>query len=372
METRKFSLRGHKAPVSCVASYRNDIVSADRDGWVVWWNLRLKRPHALWQAHTAPIITLESTHLGLVTHGKDSAVRIWNLETAGAELARDVSAIGTECPKPLCYEIPVNSLNFCNVALSGGLLATPGTRDSDAFDIYKVTTDSLQRVVENYGLESQSDGTKRSGNGIVMRLLLLESLLFVGYESGAVQGYRLKNDVVSKGTKNDRLILNKDTKVSLVFDEKGHSPLPILTLKYDFATQKLYTGSALKKLIVNSLSHLMGGTGTSDPEPQVVNLKHAGIQSVDVGRYLAVGFWDGVVKGYTDDFEEVFRLERPVEQIQPEHESESEIGKANKKSLCLHIWTPPPHEDTNRRALRKMEELLFVGYGDGLISAFGA
>lgn len=374
MDTRKFSLRGHKAPVTCITTYQNGLVSADRDGWVVWWNLETKRPHGLWRAHTAVVISLKSTPLGLLTHGKDSYIRFWKPE--GTKLVADVSKIGTEVAIPEVFEVPVNLLNFCNVDFCNGLLATPATRDSNNFDVYRISEQfSLQRIVENqapktsdfsesgFSDPSDSDPLRREGHGIVMRILFVESVLFVGYESGAVLGFRLKNECVSSGTANNRLLLNKDTKVTVVFEDTGHHPQPVLSLEYD--SGKLYTGSASKKLMVFEIGHLIHQEADVVTSSEVYNLKHAGIQSIGIDSSIpsvVAGFWDGVIKGFDVDFNTVFKLERQVEQIRPEQDQE--IGQSTKKSLCLHWWYP--------EKLRKLKEkLLFVGYGDGLVSAYG-
>lgn len=102
----KLSLRGHKSSVSCIARVQDDLVSADRDGWVVLWNLTTKRPRALWKAHQGQILTLKYTAMGLLTHGRDSELRLWNLsESSLRGCSSDVSVVGNEEePKKPQYE----------------------------------------------------------------------------------------------------------------------------------------------------------------------------------------------------------------------------------------------------------------------------
>lgn len=402
---RTFSLRGHKAPISSFGSFENHLVSGDRDGYVIVWDTTRKRPAALWKAHNGLVVSIQATNLGLLTQGRDSAIRIWKppFINVGSDVsvltsahrktesnsAVDEDSLTKSLTGPPSFEIPVNSLNFCNVAFCNGLLATPGTRDSENFDVYRILDSlSLLRVVENYGLSitEVSDGDKRAGAGIVMRLLFVDdSLLFVGYESGRVCGFRLKNDVVSTLTKNDRLVLNKGVKVTKVMDVPGHTPQPVLSMEYDSSTKTLYTGSASKKLLVYSIEHLVGGDDgtkannedTAEIGAKSYNLHHYGIQGLQLaGDKVAAGFWDGVVLVLDKHLNVISSVERSEESIRPEHGND--IAQDTKKSLCIHIWNPasaPESEPQSRKSLVRRRKVqtdttLFVGYGDGLISAY--
>lgn len=417
---RVFSLRGHRAPVSNITQSGNDLVTADRDGHVIVWDLITKRCKAIWRAHDGHIVTLEKTQWGLLTHGRDSCIRIW--KGPFDKLTNDVSILSLTPPKPGPstqsllhpetksnlpapdhFEIPVNSLNFCNVAVCGNIIATSATRDSERFDIYQISASlSLLRLVENHGelLEDTLEGT-RTGTGIIMRLLFVsESLLFAGYESGRVRGYRLKRQNVDSVGEKSRLVMNKDMKVTMVMDEAAHVPQPVLTLEYDARKQLLYTGSASKKLKVYSVRHLVGtgNHGTEDfgndetedfgeseigksqdselsltSNPDVFNLRHYGIQSLIVGSNIIAGFWDGNVLIFTQELEKLTELERQEEFIQPENEKPDKITK---KLVCLHLWRPENSATlTTRKSQmrsRKLssDPLLFVGHGDGLVSAY--
>lgn len=406
----KFSLRAHKAALTCIACHENHVVSSDRDGWIIVWNLSSRRPMALWRAHDGHILTLKLTQMGLISHGRDSMIRIWNLTSQGMGLcSRDgsqIPSVGTkldhEPPKPPHAEIPVNALNFCNVDYYDGLLITPATVDSDNFDVYKISDPfgefNFERVLQNISplklaksedlveeIGGEADAEKRGGHGIIMRTLFVtQNLFFVGYESGAVYGFRLEHANHDRFSDKERVVLFKDYKLKVVFTLLDHKPLPVLSLKVDTTTAELYTGSASKKIIIHQIGHLLGkGLGTNTDLAMVVNslhnLKHYGIQCIQVTEGMVLtGFWDGVIKGYTKRFEEIVRLERKEESIKPE--GEEELSRPAKKSLCMEFWVPGEEGvgegriESRKTRLRKAaigaEPLLFVGYGDGLVTAF--
>lgn len=413
MVTRQFSLRGHKAPIAGFLDTSHGLVSADRDGWVVVWSLVTKRPLGFWKAHDGQIITLINTPHGLLTHGRDSAIRFWNTE--GLAVETDLAYMGRDgLPKPKYEEIPVNALNFCNVDYIDGRLATASTTDSENFDIYELAAPGepwgLSRVVQGFSVGTGAvDETKRDGQGIIMKLRFVgRSLLFVGYELGTVKGFRLTDESKSTALATELLVLNKDLKVTEVFSYNGHSPQPVLSIEY--AGEKLYTGSASKKLIVVSIGELLkerssepvkvknepsvkpsSGLGLLLGRPKIevlddfepvdceittFNLRHAGILNIQIGEEVHLIFWDGVLKSYTKDLKEISRSERGVERIKVETE-QTEVAKPTTKALCAYLYHPPqasPKQASRKELLRlrraKHEVLLFVGYGDNLISAF--
>ncbi|GEQ71940.1 hypothetical protein JCM33374_g5626 [Metschnikowia sp. JCM 33374] len=404
----KFSLRAHKAALTCIITHQDKLISSDRDGWIIVWNLASRRPMALWRGHDGHILTLKSTSMGLISHGRDSMIRIWNLSPDGLEKCSrngsDISSVGVEAtqelPQPPHADIPVNALNFCNVDFFDGLLITPATIDSDNFDVYKISDPfgafNFERVLQNIsplGLSKSDDlveeigGTtdadKRGGHGIIMRILFVRrDVFFVGYESGAIYGLRLEHTNHDKSSGNERVILFKGYRLTIVFFSMDHKPSPILSLNFDRATSELYTGSASKKLLIYDLKNLIDKDSCQCEDDGTVNhsshnLRHYGIQCVQITDGMVLtGFWDGTIKGYTKDFKEVARLERKEESIKPV--GDEELSKPAKKSVCMDFWIPhtktasPP---TSRKLmLRKAavghDPLLFVGYGDGLITAF--
>lgn len=378
----QFSLRGHKAPLAALCTFTNSsldyaLASADRDGWIIIWSLISRRPLAVWKAHDGQILTLKDTPAGLLSHGRDSTIRIWRVDAADlANCSSDLSGTNEDLPRPPVFEIPVNSLNFCNVDYCEGLLITPATVDANNFDIYRISGTSLTRLIENKSVAKEdplevNSPLKRDGCGIAMRVLFIStSLFFVGYESGAVFGFTLDTQAVSdRSTPSDRTILNKDAKCHEVYSLVAHTPLPVLSMTFDPLTGQLFTGSASKKLMIHDVSSL-----TAESPLTTHNLRHYGIQSIQLaGDSIIIGFWDGVVKVFSRNFEELGRLERQVEMLVPE---EDDIAKPTKKSLSLVYWSPKLHDPATLSRKQKLEygrvadPLLFVGHGDGLISAF--
>lgn len=64
-----YVLRGHAAQVHALHFTPDNtrLLTADADGWVISWNVALKRSVAVWRAHGAAI-------LGLGTWGQDRVV----------------------------------------------------------------------------------------------------------------------------------------------------------------------------------------------------------------------------------------------------------------------------------------------------------
>lgn len=57
-----YVLRGHTAQIHCVQFLRRNLrlLTGDADGWVVLWNLAIKRPVAVWKAHEGSVLGLGS------------------------------------------------------------------------------------------------------------------------------------------------------------------------------------------------------------------------------------------------------------------------------------------------------------------------
>ena len=57
-----YVLRGHTAQIHAVHFYRENLrlLSGDADGWVVLWDIPIKRPLAVWRAHSHAILGLHS------------------------------------------------------------------------------------------------------------------------------------------------------------------------------------------------------------------------------------------------------------------------------------------------------------------------
>lgn len=286
------------------------------------WNLATKRPRALWKAHDGYILTLKATSMGLLSHGRDSNIRIWDLSPDSIKFcSSETSKMDKEVTIPRFEEIPVNALNFCNVDLwemkntseeITALLATTASVNSDNFDVYKVTKSkrdlSVLRIIENFSVKSVEPekypieevnspelALSLRGHGIVMRLLFAaENTLFVAYESGAVFGLKLVLRLRESLKKSDRLIVNNDVKVVPIMAVLGRSLQPVLALEYD-GNGTLYCGSASKKLLQIDISKLTKNFGSlivkdtlaldlkKDPAPRPLNSPELKLSKTMIG-----------------------------------------------------------------------------------------
>ena len=73
-----YILRGHTAQVHSVLFLHNNLrlLSGDADGWVVLWDVPIKRPVAVWRAH-------RSTILGLGSWGESKVITLVNYLSQG-------------------------------------------------------------------------------------------------------------------------------------------------------------------------------------------------------------------------------------------------------------------------------------------------
>ena len=64
----RYILRGHKEPVHTVQLFSNNLrlVSGDADGWVIVWDMTLKRPHVVWKAHEGALLEVKAYQIDTV------------------------------------------------------------------------------------------------------------------------------------------------------------------------------------------------------------------------------------------------------------------------------------------------------------------
>lgn len=347
---RLFSLRAHAAPVVAFCVAGDSPASGDASGVVVVWDMRTRRPRLRWKAHQGHIYTLKAVDGGLLSHGRDNAVRFWDLHDLGS-------------PR---FEMPVNSLNFCNVDSCLQLLATPGTQNADTFDIYRIQGQQLARVVAGVGSDTAAaDLGLRGGHGSVMRLLFVDdSLLFVGYESGVVRGYRVRFPVAKQVRQpHDAFVLNKDAHVTVVFECGLQKPHPVLSLEHDADQNCVFVGSAAQKLLKIDLAALHAAVRTPNLNVSVFNTGHHGAQALSCSHsHLAVGFWDGAVLVYDGNMRLVLTTERAREQMRPDD---------LKVQLAVAVMYTAACSGGRALARNMPASLLFVGHSDGLIRVHG-
>lgn len=269
------TLRAHSASVRALnfAGGGASLISGDEDGWVVIWNLHIRRPTAIWRAHSHALLAVQSRgpHEAL-THGRDNKIRIWSFKQPQEYVCRplDDAAREIDYPKPwLVYSLDVNALNFCAVAvkqIDPNTIAVPSTAGSDKIDVYTISplTRPLKAVTPFDG------GSPNS----VMSLIWIEDRLVAGYESGDIAVF--------------------DADGSLVTAEKVHNE-PVMCLASD--GKRVFSGAADRTLGVLSMDSVTVSK---------VKLSFKGISSLEfnVSRLMAAG-WDSRVHVFDSSLEEI-------------------------------------------------------------------
>ncbi|ANZ77354.1 BA75_04430T0 [Komagataella pastoris] len=315
-------LRFHKSPVSALEPFYlpspfvvngeplllASLVSADENGWVVWWDLGTKRPLGIWRAHESTIVTVQQMGIHwdgdvprlhqnsfgkLLTHGRDNCLRIWDLfrvssfDSMDWNLCKVLHKTRDTARNPDVYEIPVNALNFCNVAARSEMIATPASLSSENFDIYIVSNDRLDRLHSNVDtceiLQQNQDSHETDESrkfGAIMQIIWTGNLqLVVGYESGIVACIQLQKNFIQVVWVND-----------------SHLKYPILGMASTL--NRVFTCSASDRIVVNNLK-----TGKT---VAISKIKHKGISSLDVTInnniwLVSVTTWDGFSRIYSYD-----------------------------------------------------------------------
>ncbi|KAK1064986.1 Astra associated protein 1 Asa1 [Friedmanniomyces endolithicus] len=295
-----YVLRGHTAQVHAVHFLRQNLrlLSGDADGWVVLWNVPIKRPVAVWRAHKGAVLGLESWDDDrIITHGRDNRLCVWQFREG------DESSFSTTLPIEdpeserkapwLLHSLPVNALNFCSFATcrvpvleeittantlptNNTLIAVPGVQDGH---INVTSLPSEERVATILD-------PKDIKTGMVMAIGLHfpdnnRLHVIAGYESGYVC-------IFAESTATAK-------QWQAVYTHKSHTQ-PVLSLDVSPSAGYFYSSSADDILA----RHLLKPDSTV--EPTVVRTKHAGQQSLTVrpdGRIFATAGWDARVRVYS-------------------------------------------------------------------------
>lgn len=399
-----FTLRSHSSPITCIGQIRplrnsnlHSIITGDLEGGLVWWDISVThRPFKIWKGHEGSIITIKQLNDRpnyILTQGKDHTVKLWDID----DLKNDGNI-------PNFIEIPVNTLNFCNVDYLDNQLLNAATTDSNNFDIYTLFDSSgqfsLNRIITNmdpYALSVKNEGIefeinddtigdKRGKFGIMMKVVfVLASLFFIGYESGHILGFNLNNsDPIIKEASStkikDKMIINKSAEVKLVYENDFHKPSPILSLDLSPLNKTLLAGLADKKVLAIHLDNVPGYTTES------FNTHHLGSQSITVSNNNQIGIqsWDGVLRGYDFEHNEVFKIQRDSERIHKidTFSNNDDVNKDNKSKNKISaikffkLDTVPTDTALTYKQLIKSRKktinnnLLFVGYNDGIVDVF--
>lgn len=383
-----YSLKGHSLPITCLAFLRLWLFSSDASGMVYCWSLRLRRPHCLWQAHEASILLLnfdEKTQV-LVTHARDSRICFWDL--------RDAAATAT----PPMRELPVNSLNFCNIAIDAPVLLVPSTLNSDHFDLYELhlvfaapqlsfsrlahDVDPWQlylAAIKRLPVPLDDDLSKRDKFGIMMRTIWINhNTFYIGYESGHVLGFHIdysaaRITTTATATSTTTSLVNASPAIRLFHISATMCPNPILSLCY--CDGQLLVGSASKML--HTLSVPDAATLTEAPlKTDIVLLKYSGISDIArLANTICIAFWNGMVGGFDRQLTPVFQIAKPLPAIDTTDEATALRLKVKTIATRSPAESCGTDQQLPRNAIRSKRDVsashfLAIAYENGSINVY--
>lgn len=383
-----YSLKGHSLHITCLAFLRAWLFSSDASGMVYCWDLRLRRPHRRWQAHTASILLLdfnEETQV-LITHARDSRICFWDL--------RDADATAT----PLMRELPVNSLNFCNIAIDSPVLLVPSTLNSDHFDLYELhlvfATPQLSfsrlahdvdpwqlylAAIKHLPVPLDDDLSKRDKFGIMMRTIWIDhETFYIGYESGHVLGFHVDYSAArmthtATATSSTTSLVNASPAIRLFHISATLCPNPILSLCY--CEGRLLVGSASKML--HTLSVPDAATLTEAPlNTDIVLLKYSGVSHIArLANTICIAFWNGTVGGFDRQLTPVFQIAKTLPAIDTTDEATALRLKVSAIATRLPANSSCPDRKLPRNAIRAKRDvsashLLAIAYENGSINVY--
>ncbi|KAK4953756.1 Astra associated protein 1 Asa1 [Elasticomyces elasticus] len=286
-----YVLRGHTAQIHTVHFLRQNLrlVSGDAEGWVVLWDVPIRRPVAVWRAHKSAVLTLNTwdvdkiiTHVTSL-HGRDNKLCVWQLrqeDEGSLSTTLPIDDAESERKKPwLLHSLHINALNFCSFAMcrvpdsTSILIAVTGIQDGH---VNVTSLPEEQRVATIIDPKSIQTGMCMA---IGLHYQANKLHVIAGYESGFV------------------CIFTKDAATNqwqAIYTHKSHTQ-PILSLDIAPALGYIYSSSADDIITRHPLI-------LHTSEPKTLRTKHAGQQSLTVrpdGRIFATAGWDGRVRVYS-------------------------------------------------------------------------
>lgn len=385
------SLRSHSFAVTSIdISHNYLLVSADEGGWVIVWSLSIRRPLAVFKPHDKSIIKAKwvefpsDKRLLLMTHGRDNKLKVFHYDMNESY----TTTLPTQKSDPTCFKSPwqihsqdVNALNFCAVAVQGHNLALPNTLSSQRIDIYQIFPEFVRLF---FGIDpdnpsaSMDSFSEDRNRGIVMALILTETRLVAGYESGEVAFYQID-------------MTKEKPHITLLSVLKSHKQ-PVLSLANDLSSDTVLSISADSHIVKYDIN-----TGTLVDQ---VNTKHTGLGHIAVrsdGKIFATAGWDGFIRvfdlqsmGYLSSFKcaqksvkcvvfspikrEKTASEKSKDDNRNKDSSETD-GKSDKsvfiKSLEI-TKTKSAGRDLSQRLMARTADThwLAVGRADGVVDLF--
>ncbi|UZJ55940.1 hypothetical protein CBS101457_005260 [Exobasidium rhododendri] len=305
------------------------VAAGDSNGQFSLTSLSDYRQRYFWKAHKESILGVDMQRMGsenvMVSSGRDNTLQLFALSNLDYLTSAVLpSRIKSELPVPECLlTLDINSLNYCPFsALSsqsapeerGLLAAVPFTLDSGYIDIYHLP--SKRRVVTAIGkADLATKSVKASRAAIVMSLQMIEAegqdvyRILAGYEDGYVKMWK-----VEEGT------------ASLEWSERQHteSIMAVAVSKdEDFAVSV----AADHRVVRYDMS------GKAEPKSIASNSAgHACIAIREDGELIAIGGWDGCVRLYNADLEQLGSLRYHKDTVQALSFVQSRDLAVNKQS----------------------------------------
>ncbi|PKY03717.1 WD repeat protein [Aspergillus campestris IBT 28561] len=346
--TPVYILRGHAAPIHALHVFHDNLrlISADANGWVVVWDLVLKRPVVAWKAHDGAVLEAKASSSGfgktteVYTHGRDHKLRVWRFRAQDEEILQKVLPVdrvvdgdddgkstGTGVQPWMVHSLPVNALNFCAFSLlflaedsdassaamtegqtqeeatplsSSALIAAPNALDSGALDIF-------QLPVERRVCTIPADPAVKTGMVMAAKLLVRgpgeQLYVAAGYEDGRVAVFARRGELSAKVVREAGG--GGPWEWEKIYACRLHSQ-PVLAIDV-FAADGYFVSSSADALLVKHpvppLASVGGHQGVVEDTPlKNVNTKHAGQQGVRIrsdGKIFATAGWDSRVRVYS-------------------------------------------------------------------------
>ncbi|KAI4741851.1 WD40 repeat-like protein [Aureobasidium sp. EXF-12298] len=294
-----YVLRGHNAQIHSVCFVRHNtrLLTGDAEGWLVLWNLASKRPVAVWRGHSAAILAVSTwTDDRLITHGRDSKLRVWQLKASDESTFSVVLPIEdpvTPRHEPwLLHTISVNTLNFCSFSACKTSPSEAAQLSSEAIDttLLVAVPGDTEGDIDVYSLPSKAKlttvcapRTTKLGMAMCVKILVQDDqiILIAGYEGGHCCLWRYDH---------------VQSQWALLSTTKSHSQ-PILSLDIAKSLRRYYTSAADATIASHSLTDL-----TASQPIKTTETKHSGQQSLHVrsdDKIFATAGWDGCVRVYS-------------------------------------------------------------------------
>ncbi|KAI1007933.1 ASTRA-associated protein 1 [Podosphaera aphanis] len=301
-----YVLRGHGSQIHAATFVFSNarLVTGDAEGWIVIWDLAIKRPTAVWRAHGASILGIRAWGSDiLITHGKDNKLIAWKFsdeDEASMSTILPIEASAEQKPwtQPWLLNIlHVNTMNFCSfdqVEIPPTrytrelLIAVPNTISSETVDIFHLPS---SRRLYTVPASPIFKGGMVMSLSIFFHPLTSNLTVIAAFESGH--------------TSITHLVQASWT---TLYVNKSHVQ-PILSL--DVAPDKSYYLTSGADAIIaqhaipstepeSPRAEVMRSRGP-DPALRVINTKHAGQQGLTMrndGKIFATAGWDGRVRIY--------------------------------------------------------------------------